>query len=109
MNHSEFSSQTSAPGRILATELDVPCSAVPCSTTDLATQATAYYDTISACLATADCIRMTAWDFDDQYSWIEPSTKNGEGDPDLFYANRTRHPTYTAVYEAIERQACSVC
>ncbi|KAI9692341.1 MAG: hypothetical protein M1822_006572 [Bathelium mastoideum] len=94
---------------IHVTELDVACSAVPCSTADLATQATAYYDTISACMSTTACTGMTVWDFDDKYSWIQPASNSGEGDPDLYYSNYTRHPAYTAVYEAIVGQNCSVC
>ncbi|KAL9094421.1 MAG: hypothetical protein Q9165_003271 [Trypethelium subeluteriae] len=94
---------------IHVTELDVACSSVPCSTADLATQATAYYDTISACMGTTACTGMTVWDFDDKYSWIQPSTNGGEGNPDLYYSNYTRHPAYTAVYQAIQGQNCSVC
>lgn len=106
---SAMSSFTDLGVYVQVTELDVACSSVPCSTSDLAIQAQAYYDTISACMQTTDCTGMTVWDFDDQYSWIQPSTNDGEGDPDLYYSDLTRHPAYTAVSEAIEGSACSVC
>ncbi|OJJ50009.1 hypothetical protein ASPZODRAFT_57984 [Penicilliopsis zonata CBS 506.65] len=91
------------------TELDVPCTSVPCSADALATQAQVYYDVVAACMATDDCTGMTVWDFDDEYSWIQPAEYDGEGDGDLFYSNLTRHPAYTAVSEAIEGSDCSVC
>ncbi|KAJ5711498.1 hypothetical protein N7488_005654 [Penicillium malachiteum] len=91
------------------TELDVPCTAVLCTTDALATQAQIYYDTISACMNTEDCTDMTVWDFDDKYSWIQPADYDGEGDPDLYYSDLTRHPAYTAVAEAIQGLDCSVC
>ncbi|KAJ5738954.1 hypothetical protein N7493_002109 [Penicillium malachiteum] len=91
------------------TELDVPCTAVPCTTDALTIQAQIYYDTISACMNTEDCTGMTVWDFDDKYSWIQPADYDGEGDPDLYYSDLTRHPAYTAVAEAIQGLDCSVC
>ncbi|KAJ5113297.1 hypothetical protein N7456_001831 [Penicillium angulare] len=95
--------------QIQVTELDVGCSSVPCSTSDLATQAQIYYDTVSACMDTEECTGMTVWDFDDEYSWIQPADYDGEGDPCLYYSDLSRHPAYTAVAEAIQGIDCSVC
>ncbi|KAJ5112346.1 hypothetical protein N7532_000391 [Penicillium argentinense] len=48
--------------QVQVTELDVACSAVPCSRSDLATQAKAYFDTVSACVEMEDCTGITVWD-----------------------------------------------
>lgn len=94
---------------VQVTELDVACSSGSPNSSELAIQAQAYYDTISACMQTEKCTGMTVWDFDDQYSWIQPSTNDGEGAADLFTAELSPKPAVTAVSEAIEGKSCSVC
>ncbi|KXL47850.1 glycoside hydrolase family 10 protein [Acidomyces richmondensis BFW] len=94
---------------VQVTELDVACSSASPDPSELAIQAQAYYDTVSACMQTENCTGMTVWDFDDQYSWIQPSTNDGEGAADLFTADLSPKPAVTAVSEAIEGESCSVC
>lgn len=85
------------------TELDVACSTAPCSTTDLAKQAQAYYSTVQACMNQAQCVGVTVWDFDDKYSYQNTTQ------PDLYFSSLTRHPAYTATDQAINGYPCTVC
>lgn len=84
------------------TELDIRHLSLPPSTSALAQQATDYYNTVSACLATTGggkCVGVTLWDYTDKYSWI-PATFPGEGDACPWDANLVKKPT---VYGAIVR------
>ena len=79
--------------------------------TSLGQQAQVYYDSVSSCMQTANCIGVTQWDFDDEYSWI-PNTFAGEGGAD-FYTNTTaglvRKPAYYACADAIVGIPCGEC
>ena len=94
---------------IHVTELDVACPSSSPTAAQLATQAEAYYSTISACMQTTLCTGMTLWDFDSQYSWIQPASNSGEGAADIYSASLTAYPAVTAVMQAIQGQACTVC
>ena len=79
--------------------------------TSLGQQAQVYYDSVSSCMQTVNCIGVTQWDFDDEYSWI-PNTFAGEGGADI-YTNTTsglvRKPAYYACADAIEGIPCGEC
>lgn len=78
------------------TELDIRFTSLPPSTSGLAQQATDYVNTVGACLAVADCVGITVWDYTDKYSWI-PSTFSGEGEACLWNADYTTKPAYASV------------
>lgn len=95
---------------VAITELDVRFTNVTAqaNSTGYANQATSYYESISACMDVPQCVGMTVWDFDDEYSWI-PSTFAGQGAADLYNADFTRKPAYQAVAQAIQGKKCTVC
>lgn len=96
---------------VVQTEIDVRFTSLPYNSTGLAVQKQNYYDTVSACIATPDCIGMTVWDFVDEYSWV-PSSFPDEGGADLYglYSqNYTRKPAYDGCAEAIVGAPCTGC
>lgn len=94
---------------VAVTELDVRfVQANATNATGFAIQAQDYYDSVSSCMQVDGCVGITAWDFDDQYSWI-PSSFPGQGAADLYNADFTRKPAYYAVGEALQGVSCSVC
>ncbi|KAF3919458.1 Exoglucanase [Orbilia brochopaga] len=71
-------------------------------------QAKDYYSLTKACLNVPNCIGMTLWEYTDKYSWI-PGVFSGSGAALPWDVNLNKKPAYTAIYEAIEGQACTVC
>ncbi|KAJ9610780.1 hypothetical protein H2200_005557 [Cladophialophora chaetospira] len=94
---------------VAITELDVRHVQVNATnSTSFAIQAQNYYDSVASCVEVDECIGITVWDFDDQYSWI-PGTFPGQGLADLYNADFTRKPAYYSVGEALEGVPCTVC
>jgi endo-1,4-beta-xylanase len=96
---------------VVQTEIDVRFTSLPYNDTGLAVQKQNYYDTVSACMGSANCLAMTVWDFVDEYSWV-PSTFTGQGGADLYglYSqNYTRKPAYDGCAEAIQGVPCTNC
>ncbi|KAI0016015.1 glycoside hydrolase family 10 protein [Xylariomycetidae sp. FL0641] len=91
------------------TELDVACPTVPCDAAALAQQADAYYAAVKGCLAVDKCAGVTVWGFVDQFSWIQPESNDGKGDPCIFADNFVAKPASSAVSEAWSGIACDVC
>ncbi|KAJ1541914.1 hypothetical protein HK405_010333, partial [Cladochytrium tenue] len=83
---------------VAVTELDVRM-LLPSTTALLTQQATDYASVIKACLAVSGCVGVTVWDFDDAFSWV-PNTFSGYGAADLYDANLSAKPAYTAVASA---------
>lgn len=91
------------------TELDVRFPSLPPNATySYEAQAYRYWESVTACMQHSNCEGITVWDFDDQYSWI-PATFSGEGEADLYNADKTRKPAYYAVAEALQGKNCTVC
>jgi len=65
------------------TELDIRMPTPP-SAADQQQQVVDYASSVGACADVDACVGVTAWDFDDAYSWI-PSTFPGQGYGDLFF------------------------
>jgi len=82
------------------TELDIRFTSLPSTAAGVAQQSTDYANTVSACLATLNCVGITIWDYTDKYSWI-PSTFSGQGDALLWDANLVKKPAYTAVVNVL--------
>ncbi|KAK0103814.1 hypothetical protein ONS95_005813 [Cadophora gregata] len=82
------------------TELDIRFTSLPSTASGVAQQSTDYANTVSACVATPNCVGITIWDFTDKYSWI-PSTFSGQGDALLWNANLVKKPAYTAVVNVL--------
>lgn len=76
---------------VAVTELDVRFSSLPPTDAQLAQQATDYDNSVGSCLDTPECVGVTVWDFDDEYSWI-PGTFSGSGEADLYNADLTAKP-----------------
>lgn len=95
---------------VALTELDVRFVNVTAqaNATGYAHQATNYYDSVSACMDVPQCVGITVWDFDDEYSWI-PGTFAGQGAACLYNADFTRKPAFQAVAQAIQGKKCTVC
>lgn len=68
---------------VAVTELDIRGN-VPITAADQQQQVLDYASTVGACADVDACVGVTAWDFDDSYSWI-PSTFPGQGYGDLFF------------------------
>jgi len=98
---SNLASFTALGVEVAYTELDVRFSSLPPSDSGLTQQGTDYVNTVMACVETTDCVGVTVWDFDDEYSWV-PSTFSGSGDACLWYANLTEVPAYYSVVTALE-------
>lgn len=91
------------------TELDVRFPSLPPNATfSYEAQAYRYWESVTACMQHTNCEGITVWDFDDQYSWI-PQTFSGQGEADLYNADKTRKPAYYAVAQALQGQPCTVC
>ncbi|PVH79727.1 glycoside hydrolase family 10 protein [Cadophora sp. DSE1049] len=82
------------------TELDIRFTFLPSTASGVVQQSTDYANTVSACLATLNCVGITIWDYTDKYSWI-PSTFSGQGDALLWDANLVKKPAYTAVVNVL--------
>jgi len=93
---------------VVITELDIRFDPDIVNATGYALQAQEYYDSVASCVAVKDCVGVTVWDFDDQYSWI-PQTFPGQGDADLYNSDFTRKPAYYACADALSKVPCSVC
>ncbi|KIN03654.1 carbohydrate-binding module family 1 protein [Oidiodendron maius Zn] len=93
---SNLESFTALGVEVAYTEVDIRFTSLPPSTSGYTQQATDYVNTVSACLATTDCVGITLWDFTDKYSWI-PSTFSGQGDACLWNADFSTKPAYTSV------------
>ncbi|KAI1881565.1 hypothetical protein JX265_000391 [Neoarthrinium moseri] len=89
------------------TELDIRFSSLPASASGLQQQATDYSTVTKACLAVAECIGITIWDFTDKYSWI-PSTFPGQGAALLYDENFSKKPAWTAVSSVLAAAATGV-
>lgn len=102
-----LSAQTSNLGSFTAlgvevayTELDIRFTSLPPTASGISQQSTDYANTVSACLATLNCVGITIWDYTDKYSWI-PSTFSGQGDALLWDANLVKKPAYNAVVNVL--------
>ncbi|ETS84963.1 hypothetical protein PFICI_02988 [Pestalotiopsis fici W106-1] len=81
---------------VALTELDVFIE-IPETQSQVDTQAQIYADSVRACVDVPACIGVTVWGFYDPYSWVNNDTVPGYGDPDLWWANYTTKPAYTAI------------
>ncbi|KAG2732737.1 hypothetical protein G9P44_003727 [Scheffersomyces stipitis] len=91
--------------QVVVSELDVRFETLPPTEAGLAQQTVDYQASINACIKVGkQCMGISVWDFDDEYSWI-PSSFAGQGDADLWYANFTTAPAYTGVVSALEAGA----
>lgn len=68
---------------VAITELDIRTT-VPATAAAQQQQVVDYASSVGACADVDACVGVTAWDFDDAYSWI-PSTFPGQGYGDLFF------------------------
>ncbi|KEQ74867.1 glycoside hydrolase [Aureobasidium namibiae CBS 147.97] len=68
---------------VAITELDIRAE-VPPTAAAQQQQVLDYESSVGACADVDACVGITAWDFDDSYSWI-PSTFPGQGYGDLFF------------------------
>ncbi|KAG9523534.1 glycoside hydrolase, partial [Aureobasidium melanogenum] len=68
---------------VAITELDIRTT-VPATAAAQQQQVLDYASSVGACADVDACVGITAWDFDDTYSWI-PSTFPGQGYGDLFF------------------------
>ncbi|KEQ86547.1 glycoside hydrolase [Aureobasidium pullulans EXF-150] len=68
---------------VAITELDIRTT-VPATAAAQQQQVVDYASSVGACADVNACVGVTAWDFDDAYSWI-PSTFPGQGYGDLFF------------------------
>lgn len=100
---------------VALTELDIRMT-LPSTTALLTQQSTDYENAVGACVAVANCVGVTVWDFDDkvslfstvldfftnswQYSWV-PSTFPGTGAACLFDEDLNRKPAYYGVVSAL--------
>ncbi|KAF3931499.1 Exoglucanase [Dactylella cylindrospora] len=71
-------------------------------------QAKDYYEVTKACLNVENCLGMTLWQYTDKYSWI-PGVWAGTGAALPWDVRLEKKPAYTAIFEAITEQPCSVC
>ncbi|KAK6353937.1 hypothetical protein TWF730_008357 [Orbilia blumenaviensis] len=78
------------------------------TTSQIGQQAKDYYSVTKACLNVPNCIGMTLWQYTDKYSWI-PGVWAGTGAALPWDVRLNKKPAYTAIYEAILEQPCSVC
>ncbi|KAJ4423603.1 hypothetical protein N0V82_001770 [Gnomoniopsis sp. IMI 355080] len=101
---SALQSFTALGVEVAYTELDVRQSSVPASASAQQQQATDYVTVVSACLSVKDCVGVTVWDFDDQYSWV-PSTFSGSGEADLWSSNLVKKPAYTSIASFLKSAA----
>ncbi|EWC44280.1 hypothetical protein DRE_01106 [Drechslerella stenobrocha 248] len=74
----------------------------------VAQQAKDYYSLTKACLALQNCIGLTLWQYTDKYSWI-PGVWDGTGAALPWDVRLNKKPAYTAMYEAIVGEECTVC
>ncbi|KAK7751340.1 hypothetical protein SLS62_006746 [Diatrype stigma] len=86
------------------TELDIRFSSLPATDDGLQTQAAAYGAVTAACLAVAECVGITIWDFTDKYSWI-PNTFPGQGAALLYDEDLAKKPAWTAVSSVLAAAA----
>ncbi|CAG8958282.1 hypothetical protein HYFRA_00000637 [Hymenoscyphus fraxineus] len=89
------------------TELDIRHASLPPSPAALTTQSDDYVSTINACLAVAQCVGVTIWDYTDKYSWV-PSTFPGTGDALLYDKDLKPKAAYQAVVAALGGSSGSV-
>ncbi|KAH7397498.1 putative endo-1,4-beta-xylanase [Cadophora sp. MPI-SDFR-AT-0126] len=97
---SNLASFTAQGVEVAYTELDIRFTSLPSTASGVAQQSTDYANTVSACLATLNCVGITIWDYTDKYSWI-PSTFSGQGDALLWDTNLVKKPAYTAVVNVL--------
>lgn len=88
------------------TELDIRFSSVPPTADGLASQAADYGTVTSACLAVAECVGVTVWDFTDKYSWI-PDTFPGQGAALLYDEDLAKKPAWSAVSSVLAAAAAT--
>ena len=78
----------------------------PASQHDLQTQAQAFSDMATACIASFNCISFSVWDLDDANSWIN-MTFPGFGSATLFDENFQPKPAYFALRSTLEQAVAS--
>ncbi|KAI9703516.1 MAG: hypothetical protein M1820_005820 [Bogoriella megaspora] len=100
---SNMASFTALGVEVAVTELDVR-ETLPESSAQDQQQAKDYVSTVQACLQTKNCVGVTVWDFDDQYSWV-PSTFSGQGAADLYNSALQPKPAYTSILSALNAAA----
>lgn len=88
------------------TEMDVRVP-VPATAANLAAQATAYKNVVSACLANTNCTSLLTWGVSDANSWI-PGAYPGFGAALLFDQQFQPKPARSAVVEALAPPADAV-
>jgi endo-1,4-beta-xylanase len=87
--------------QVVVSELDIRFSSLPPTDAGLQQQSSDYYNSVAACVNVGkECMGISVWDIDDEYSWI-PSSFPCEGDADLYYANLTQAPAYYGVVSAL--------
>jgi len=67
-----------------------------------------YYSITKACLNVDHCLGITVWEYTDKYSWI-PGVFGGQGAALPWDINLKPKGAYTAMLEALNGKACSVC
>ncbi|KAH7346910.1 putative endo-1,4-beta-xylanase [Rhexocercosporidium sp. MPI-PUGE-AT-0058] len=97
---SNLASFTALGVEVAYTELDIRFTSLPATASGLSQQSTDYATTVSACLATLNCVGITIWDYTDKYSWI-PSVFDGQGAALLWDANLVKKPAYSAVVNVL--------
>lgn len=85
---------------VAITELDIRMD-LPASDDLLAQQSDDYATTVAACIQTKNCVGVTVWDFDDEFSWV-PSTFDGQGAADLFDENLKPKPAFEGTLKALQ-------
>lgn len=90
---------------VAITELDIRMD-LPVTDELLAQQSTDYATSVAACLQTENCVGVTVWDFDDEFSWV-PSTFAGQGAADLFDEALKAKPAFDGTLQALQDGRCS--